>query len=63
MQLLLSLGPEPSNPPEPSPNVWQTLAAEQRRETLAVLTRLLAKTVAANASADTARERKEDEHE
>lgn len=63
MQLLLSFLKEPSDPAEPSsspgPDVWQTLDAQQREETLSVLARLLAKTAAANARASAAKKRRE----
>jgi hypothetical protein len=63
MQLLLSFLKEPSDPakssPSPGPDVWQTLDAQQREETLSVLARLLAKTAAANARASAAKKRRE----
>ena len=49
MQMLLSFAQEPSNKPEPSPNVWPTLDPEQRSETLTILARLLAKAAAQGA--------------
>jgi hypothetical protein len=63
MQVLLSFAQELSNPAESSPDVWQTLDAQQRNEALAVLARLLAKTAAANARANAAKKRKEVDHE
>jgi hypothetical protein len=67
MQILLSFLKEPSNPAEPSPSsgpdVWQTLDAQQRNESVSVLARLLAKTVVATAKASPARKRKGDGHE
>lgn len=61
MQLLLSFVPELTKQTEPDQNVWQTLDDAQRRETLAALARLLAKTAAASAEADSARRRRERE--
>ena len=52
MQLMLSFAQETSNQTEPRPTVWQTLPTEQRRETLAVLARLIVKTAAVRAAAD-----------
>jgi hypothetical protein len=59
MQLMLSFAQEAANQTEPSPEVWQTLPSDQRRETLAVLGRLIAKAAAAAAMADAHRIRKE----
>jgi hypothetical protein len=63
MQILLSFVQEPSDPAEPSPSsspdVWQTLDAEQRSKTLSLLARLLAKAAAANTAANAARKRRE----
>ena len=59
MQLMLGFAQEASNESEPSPSVWQTLPTEQRRETLAVLARLIAKTAAACAAADPNQPRRE----
>ena len=62
MQLVLSFEQEPLSQAESSPDVWQTLDLEQRNETLAVLVRLLAKTVAAGARAN-AKSKKEGDDE
>lgn len=51
MQLLLSLADEPSSEPEqPHPKVWPTLSIEQRKETIALLARVLARAAAADAA-------------
>lgn len=64
MQLSLSFAQEPPSQTESSPDVWKTLDAEQRNETLVVLVRLLSKTAAANARADAAqKKRKDDGHD
>jgi hypothetical protein len=63
MQLPLSFAQEPPSQTESIPDVWKTLDADQRNETLAVLVRLLAKTAAANARSDAAKKRKEDSHD
>ena len=63
MQLPLSFAQEPSSQTESSPDVWKTLDVEQRKETLAVLARLLAKMAAANARSDAAQKRKQDHHD
>jgi len=49
MQLLLSFAQQPPGDPEPSPNVWSTLDAQRKNETLALLSHLLAKAVTASA--------------
>jgi hypothetical protein len=60
MQLLLSFANEESSAwAEPSPNVWPTLNAKQRNETLAVLARLLSKAAAASTVPVSNKERKE----
>jgi hypothetical protein len=59
MQLMLSFAQQLSNETKPSPNVWPTLQDAQRHETLAVLARLIAKTAAASAAADSNKKRKE----
>jgi hypothetical protein len=63
MQLPLSFAQESSDPAEPSPTVWSTLEANQRNETLAVLARLLAKTVKASPNADAAVTEKRGNHD
>lgn len=59
MQLMLSFAQAASNHTEPSPDVWQTLHSDQRRDTLAVLGRLIAQAAATAARADSNRTRKE----
>jgi hypothetical protein len=59
MQLMLSFAQEPLNETEPSPNVWQTLQNEQRWETITAVARLIAKTAAASAAADSNKTPKE----
>jgi hypothetical protein len=63
MQMQLSFAQEPSSQTESSPDVWKTLDAEQRNETLAVLVRLLTKTAVANARFDAAEKRREAGHD
>jgi hypothetical protein len=63
MQLPLSFAEEPSSQTESSPEIWETLDANQRNETLAVLARLLAKTAEANARSQVTQERKERDHD
>ena len=59
MQLVLSFAQELSSQTEPSPKVWLKLSNEQRHETLVVLARLIARTAAASAVADSNKKRKE----
>lgn len=63
MQLPLSFAQESSDLAESSPNVWSTLEANQRDETLAVLARLLAKTVKVSPNADATVTEKRGSHE
>jgi hypothetical protein len=44
MQLFLSFAQNAPSRVEPGPNVWPSLSDEERREAIAVLARLLAKT-------------------
>ena len=59
MQLLLNFAQQPPGDPEPSANVWSTLDAQQRNETLALLGRLIAKAAAASAQPVSRKKRKE----
>lgn len=49
MQLLLSFAQQPPRDTEPSPNVWSTLDGQQRNETIALLSRLLAEAATTSA--------------